>query len=1187
MLGPTRLLRLRTDGTSAEVAGRQSVDLENVPLAEANLEHVASLEFGPDGLLYIAERGANRIRRVDPDGIVRRVVGGGDCARPDKPGPGGINIRDVGDGGPAAQACLPDAQDIAFAGDGTMYFSDSTIETLRTVGSGMPGFQAEDIAIPSSDGTELYRFDATGQHMETVNALTGATLLDFDYDGAGRLALIRDGDDNETEIERDGSGHAEAIVGPYGARTELTIRSDGWLGAVTDPAAATHALDYAAGGLLTEFERPGGFASTFAYEPDGRLREDSSPDGETKTLARTETLQGQQVTVTTALGRVRTHSLQTGDDGAAHRSVAQPTGATTEAIRGRGTTTVTHADGTISTLIEGGDPRWGTQAPVAMTATVTTPGGLRAESTIQRTAQLATPSQPLSLTTLEEKVTANGHTTTGTYTASTRTFTLESPLERAFTIQTDTLGRPLTTTLPGITITTYDYDNRGRLQTSTQGTRTWTYDYDADGNLASVEGPEGYEREYEYDAVGRLTTTTLPDGREIAFDYDGAGRLESITPPQRPSHAFDYTDGGKAKQYNPPASAEHVDVAEAYSYDDDGRLETVERPGGHTVTYGYDTAGRLETVEAGGETLALDYQATGARKLGELTAPGGQQQNFTYDGPLLTSEQWSGPIAGEVAYDYDDDLRLTATEVNGASRAALDYDDDGLLVAAGDLTISRRNDNGAVSATTLGEITSTQSASAYGELDTLSYTDGVATLLDLNVERDGLGRITAKTETTNGTTHEYEYGYDSRGRLTEVTRDEDPWRSYAYDANGNRTQDTTGSATAVEADYDDQDRLTERGSTDYHYTAAGELAQRIDLAGTTSFEHDAFGQLRSVELPDETEIDYVLDGNGRRVGKKIDGTLVQRYLYGDGLGPIAELAGDVSVASRYVYGTAGHVPDYLIRAGHTYRLITDNQGSVRVVVDTATGDLAQELDYDPYGRVLRDTSPGFQPFSWAGGIRDADTGLIRFGARDYDPETGRWTSKDPIGFNAGDTNLYGYVLNDPVNLIDPTGLSAGMAISELSAGILDSLTFGAGSAIAGVEICSDAYKLGELLGDLNPKGALKRAGKTTIAAAVSKDVTRVRHYTNMSRAKRIEQDGVIKADDQGCVFCESASRKPLSPRDAEAKYGIGRGRGQAYVETDVPSSSVSSRFNPLTRADEMLIRGDVPLSPNARIVRRP
>jgi RHS repeat-associated protein len=72
--------------------------------------------------------------------------------------------------------------------------------------------------------------------------------------------------------------------------------------------------------------------------------------------------------------------------------------------------------------------------------------------------------------------------------------------------------------------------------------------------------------------------------------------------------------------------------------------------------------------------------------------------------------------------------------------------------------------------------------------------------------------------------------------------------------------------------------------------------------------------------------------------------------------------------------------------------------------------------------VLLDTSPGFQPFGFAGGIYDPDTALVRFGARDYSAEVGRWLAKDPIGFGGGDSNLYGYVLGDPVNLFDPLGL---------------------------------------------------------------------------------------------------------------------------------------------------------------------
>jgi RHS repeat-associated protein len=149
---------------------------------------------------------------------------------------------------------------------------------------------------------------------------------------------------------------------------------------------------------------------------------------------------------------------------------------------------------------------------------------------------------------------------------------------------------------------------------------------------------------------------------------------------------------------------------------------------------------------------------------------------------------------------------------------------------------------------------------------------------------------------------------------------------------------------------------------------------------------------------------------------------VQGFLYQNQLNPVAELDGSGNVVSRFVYASKGNVPDYLVKNGTTYRLISDHLGSPRLIVNTTTGAVMQRMDYDEFGQVITDTNPGFQPFGFGGGLYDRDTKLVRFGARDYEAETGRWTTKDPLRFAGGDTNLYGYVLNDPVNLVDPAGL---------------------------------------------------------------------------------------------------------------------------------------------------------------------
>jgi RHS repeat-associated protein len=109
-------------------------------------------------------------------------------------------------------------------------------------------------------------------------------------------------------------------------------------------------------------------------------------------------------------------------------------------------------------------------------------------------------------------------------------------------------------------------------------------------------------------------------------------------------------------------------------------------------------------------------------------------------------------------------------------------------------------------------------------------------------------------------------------------------------------------------------------------------------------------------------------------------------------------------------------------ASADYYLVRDHLGAVRLVTDM-TGAVVKRVDYDAFGAVVYDSNPQFAiPFGFAGGLADPDTGLILFGARDYDPDTGRWTAKDPIGFSGGDMNLYGYCMGDPINMIDPTGL---------------------------------------------------------------------------------------------------------------------------------------------------------------------
>jgi RHS repeat-associated protein len=285
--------------------------------------------------------------------------------------------------------------------------------------------------------------------------------------------------------------------------------------------------------------------------------------------------------------------------------------------------------------------------------------------------------------------------------------------------------------------------------------------------------------------------------------------------------------------------------------------------------------------------------------------------------------------------------------------------------------------------------------------------------------RDGLGRITEVVDFADGVTTVWGYGYDEVGRLETVTQDSIAYASYAYDANGNRLSRTSSSGVET-GTHDSQDRLASYAGASYGYTASGELEEKVEGTDTTRYSYDVLGNLVGVELPDGTLIEYLIDGRNRRVGRKVNGQLVRGLLYAGQLNPVAELDSLGNVVSRFVYGSKANVPDYIVRGADTLRVISDHLGSVRLVVNAATGAVAQKLSYDAWGRVLEDTSPGSQPFGFAGGIWDEATGLVRFGARDYDAIVGRWTAKDPLKFKDG-TNAYSYALSNPSAFVDPTG----------------------------------------------------------------------------------------------------------------------------------------------------------------------
>jgi RHS repeat-associated protein len=347
--------------------------------------------------------------------------------------------------------------------------------------------------------------------------------------------------------------------------------------------------------------------------------------------------------------------------------------------------------------------------------------------------------------------------------------------------------------------------------------------------------------------------------------------------------------------------------------------------------------------------------------------------------------------------------------------------------------------------------------------------------------RDQSGSIASKMETIGAVSSQYAYSYDTAGRLTSVTLNGQVIEEYQYGANGTRTYEQNAMRGIVRTlSYSDEDYLLTAGNTSYQYDVDGFLRTRTSGSQVTAYTYSTRGELLSVNLPDGGLIEYVYDPLGRRIAKKVNGNVVEKYLWKGMTILLAVYDGNDNLLVRFMYADA-RAPLAMTKDGLNYYLCYDQVGSLRLVTDTF-GNVVKEIDYDSFGNVLADSDPTFTvPFGFAGGLYDVDTGLVHFGARDYDPDTGMWTAKDPIGFEGGDTDLYGYCLADPVNGADPFGL----AWSDILPSVLQAISLGAQGGWYSINQAAAA--IGDLAVNGPPlaQGALALAGLTTVGPAVA------------------------------------------------------------------------------------------------------
>ncbi|MCU0484784.1 MAG: hypothetical protein MUC85_01610 [Anaerolineales bacterium] len=486
------------------------------------------------------------------------------------------------------------------------------------------------------------------------------------------------------------------------------------------------------------------------------------------------------------------------------------------------------------------------------------------------------------------------------------------------------------------------------------------YHYDENGNLTAQEYPDGSQELYGYDANGNLTANTNRRGQTITFKYNSLGQRTRTSYPDGRTIDYSYNTYGKLL-----SAADSVSGTITLQWDARGYLTRIDYPGGRWFQYTYDNAGRC-TRRTGQDGYIVNYAYDPAGRLRELT---------------------DASNARLVLYSYDAKGRLLSEDRGNGTRSVYTYN------TAGDL------------------------------LNLVHYAPGGAEQASFEYTYTADGLRASETSSAGLTS----YAYDAAGKLVSVSLPDGSSASYTYDANGNRLRAETDDSLQLHA-LNTLNQYTLVGDVLFSYDADGNLVSENGSAGITTYTYDAANRLVNVSEPGGDTWEYTYDALGNRSGASHNGAVSTWVFEPSNLtgmdtlpSPAIEYEAGGTLAGRYIYGLgltarldgSGQASYYAYNAtGHT-ALLTNSVGTV-----------ANSYRYDPFGEETNVVGSLPNPFRYAGryGVIDRGSSLLDMRARFYLPSLGRFTSADPAA--TPPWNLYTYANNDPVDQVDPSGLSA-------------------------------------------------------------------------------------------------------------------------------------------------------------------
>jgi RHS repeat-associated protein len=550
----------------------------------------------------------------------------------------------------------------------------------------------------------------------------------------------------------------------------------------------------------------------------------------------------------------------------------------------------------------------------------------------------------------------------------------------------DGMGRTVTSTDQENRTTRYSYDAMGNMLSITDAQNHATqYSYDSQNNLLSTINANGNTTRYEYDALNRLIKRTLPLGMSELFTYDQVGNTATRTDSRGKQTSYDYDGLDRLIAKRPDLSLNETAVT--FTYTETGRRRSMTDASG-TTNYTYDVRDRLESKQTPQGTLTYTYDPTGNLLTTRSSNADGVSVDYTYDALNRTKTVIDNRLGGATTatYTYDNVGNLKSDLRSNGVKTDYNYN-----------TLNRLSDMATVKSGT------TQA----------SYTYTV----------DRTGRRLSSTELGGRPVN---YTYDSLYKLMReaVSGSPNPANNgavdYTYDPVGNRLSRISSLPGILSAtsNYDANDRIT----TD-SYDSNGNVRN----ANGRSFTYDFEDRVKAVN---NGAVRLTYDGDGNVVAKTAGG-VTTRYLIDDSnpteYAQVVEELVDGQVVRQYTWGDAIVSQRQLIGGSWSASFYSfDGHSSVRQLTNES-GVVTDTFTYDAFGNVIERTGTTPNAILYNQQYFDPDLGLYFLRARHYDPNKGRFQSVDPFpGYMDEPMSLhkYLYVNADPVNFIDPSGLTA-------------------------------------------------------------------------------------------------------------------------------------------------------------------